>query len=140
MSMLNSLEVRVPYLDHRIVEFGVNLPRRFKNDGTLGKIILRKLGMRLLPEGHIERPKVGFAIPRDQWMREEMKDLVLDCLQSSEVARDGWLVQSEITRIVDLHMRGRQLGTAVWTLLVLELWYRSLSRVRKSTSQITESV
>lgn len=126
MSMLHSLEVRVPFLDHRIVEFGISLPSSFKNDGIMGKLILRQLGKSLLPPGHLERPKVGFAIPRDQWMRVGMQGLVMESLNSSQVAKDGWLNQEMIARIVDHHMKGQSLGTAVWTLLVLELWYRSL--------------
>ncbi len=127
MSMLNSLEVRVPFLDHRIVEFGLSLSSGLKNDGQRGKLILRELGKTLLPAGHLERPKVGFAIPIDEWMRSGLRELVQDNLRPSRVAEDGWLNQRIVDKIIDLQRRGRPWGPVVWTLLVLELWYRSVS-------------
>ena len=123
-SMLHSLEVRVPLLDHRIVEFGLNLPAGLKNDGIQGKLVLRELGRKLLPEGHLDKPKTGFAIPRDRWLREDLRELMSDTLRGSRLVRDGWLDQAALHSLIEHHLRGKPAGSALWLLLMAELWYR----------------
>jgi asparagine synthase (glutamine-hydrolysing) len=123
-SMLHSLEARVPLLDHRVVEFGLNLPAELKNDGVHGKLVLRELGRRLLPAGHLAKPKTGFAIPVDRWFREDLKDLMLDTLHDSRLAQDGWLNQSSLDSMVGHHFSGKPAGSALWLLMMAELWYR----------------
>ena len=126
--MLNSLEVRVPILDHRIVEFGLNLPVELKHDGTQGKLVLRELGRKLLPEGHLDKPKTGISIPRERWLREELRELVEDSLLHSRLAQDGWLRQSALDTLVGSHMRGRSEAGSLWLLMMAELWYRDAAR------------
>jgi asparagine synthase (glutamine-hydrolysing) len=123
-SMLNSLEVRVPLLDHRIASLGLNLPADLKNDGRQGKLVLRELARRHLPEAHLSKPKTGFSIPVADWLRGELRDLVRDCLTNCRLAKDGWLNQSAVDRIVAEHMRGRSTASAIWMLMIAELWYR----------------
>lgn len=127
-SMLNSLEVRVPILDHRVVEFGLNLPVLLKHDGVHGKLLLRELARGLLPKGHLEKPKTGFSIPRDRWLRGELRELVNDTLLSSQLALDGWLAQAPLTGLVRSHMAGRSVANALWVLMMAELWYREAQR------------
>jgi asparagine synthase (glutamine-hydrolysing) len=123
-SMLHSLEARVPLLDHRIVEFGLNLPAGLKNDGIHGKLVLRELGRKLLPEGHLDKAKTGFAIPRARWLREDLRELMKQTLHGSRLARDGWLNQASLDSLVAHHLRGKSVASALWLLMMAELWYR----------------
>jgi asparagine synthase (glutamine-hydrolysing) len=123
-SMLNSLELRVPFLDHRLVALGLNLPDDAKNDGERGKLVLRELARRHLPETHLAKPKTGFSMPVAGWLRGELRELVRDCLEHCNLARDGWLNQHAVDRIVSEHMSGRSVASAVWLLMIAELWYR----------------
>jgi asparagine synthase (glutamine-hydrolysing) len=123
-SMLHSLEARVPLLDHRIVEFGLNLPAGLKNDGIHGKLVLRELGRKLLPEGHLDKAKTGFAIPRARWLREDLRELMKETLHGSRLARDGWLNQASLDSLVAHHLRGKSVASALWLLMMAELWYR----------------
>jgi len=129
-SMLNSLEVRVPLLDHRIVEFGLNLATSLKNDGANGKLVLRELGRKVLPEGHLKKPKTGFSVPIDRWLREELDDLVQDSLEHSHLAEEGWLKQTSLHQIMDSHRQGRSMASALWFLMMAELWYRDARTYR----------
>ncbi len=123
-SMMNSLEVRVPFLDHRLVEFGLSLPHHLKNDGHMGKKLLRQLAAEWLPPTHHQRPKTGFGIPRDRWLRTVLREPMMDNLGKSRAAEDGWLDQSYLDRLIVRHLAGRSYGPALWSLLIFEIWYR----------------
>ncbi len=134
-SMMNSLEMRVPLLDHRVVEFGLNLPVNLKNDGVHGKLVLRELARRHLPADHLTKPKTGFAIPHEQWLRGPLKGMLQDSLHRSRLAQEGWLDQSYVKRLLDQHMSGVSRGSILWTVLMLELWFRNRVPARPSVGQ-----
>ncbi len=79
-TMANSLEARSPFLDHHVMEFCARLPRRFKQRGLSKKYLLKRIGEKLLPAGHVHRPKRGFAVPVGAWMRGELRDEVREQL------------------------------------------------------------
>jgi asparagine synthase (glutamine-hydrolysing) len=133
MSMQHSLEVRGPLLDYRIVELGLNLPAALKNDGVHGKLLLRELGRQLLPPGHLDRPKTGFGIPTEQWLRGPLRELLRDTLEASTAAEAGWLDGAYTRRLLKLHMGGRDYSPLLWSLMMFELWHRS-AQVRAATS------
>jgi asparagine synthase (glutamine-hydrolysing) len=89
MSMAHSLEVRPPFLDHRIVEFAARLPENFKIRGSKLKYILRELMRDRLPTSVLSRKKEGFDIPAHDWLRTTLRPLLLDVLNQHEVNESG---------------------------------------------------
>jgi asparagine synthase (glutamine-hydrolysing) len=125
MSMAHSLEVRPPFLDHRIVEFAARLPENFKVRGKTRKFVLGELMRDALPAPLLGRRKEGFDIPAHQWLRTILKPLIMDVLSRRNVEESGLFRWREIDRLVRDHMERRaNLGYHLWGLLVLFLWMR----------------
>lgn len=122
-SMASSLEVRVPLLDHRVLEFTALLPDHLKyRDGT-GKYLLKKLLARYLPPALFERPKMGFGVPIDQWFRKELKGLLTDYLSPERLKKEGVLDYSLVEKKVKEHLSGRANHQyRLWSLLMWEMW------------------
>ena len=125
MSMAHSLEVRPPFLDHRVIEFANSLPEDFKiRNGSL-KWILRELMRDKLPEEILTRPKEGFDIPAHQWFRGILKPLLLDTLSDGAVRESGLFDGGVLKKTIDRHMRRQaNLGYHLWGLLTLFLWMK----------------
>jgi asparagine synthase (glutamine-hydrolysing) len=125
MSMACSLEVRSPLLDHRVVEFAHRLPRPMKVGLGYTKRILRQLARRYLPEDILRRPKHGFAVPLDAWLRGPLRPWLQEQVLAAD-SRVAGLVQPRVLReMVERHAAGRRdLSQQLWALLVLELWLR----------------
>ena len=121
-SMANSLEVRSPFLDYRLVEFGLSLPSRYKVSPNQNKIILRRILSQYLPSEFVNRPKKGFGIPRSAWLRNELRDLVESTLLNNDAFVNQHLVKNDVQKIVFSHFNGRDYGATLWALLMLELW------------------
>ena len=125
MSMAHSLEVRPPFLDHRIVEFAAGLPEHLKIRGSELKFLLRRLMKNKLPQAVLTRKKEGFDIPAHDWLRSVLRPLLLDTLSRQSVEQSGlfhWLeVQSLIRKHLDRHAN---LGYHLWGLLTLFLWMK----------------
>ena len=121
VSMAVSLEVRAPLLDHRVVEFSWRLPRSLKVRGVLGKWILRQLLYRRVPRHIIDRPKMGFSVPIDQWLRGPLRAWAEDLLFCD---RDGgWLDREAVRRAwQDLHHGRPRAATGVWAAVMLQAW------------------
>jgi asparagine synthase (glutamine-hydrolysing) len=125
MSMAHSLEVRPPFLDHRIVEFAARLPQHHKIRGTQLKFVLRELMKSKLPRAIISRPKEGFDIPAHQWLRTVLRPLLLDTLNELAVRESGVFQWPAIEEILHAHLgRRANLGYHLWGLLVLFLWMK----------------
>jgi asparagine synthase (glutamine-hydrolysing) len=124
-SMANSLELRSPMLDMSVVEWGIALPRKYKIKGLEGKHILKDVARSLVPKELIDRPKMGFAIPRAEWLRTGMHDLVHDLLTDSKAKQRGWFNPEEVSRTIESHMSGEDLDNLIWPMLMLELWARA---------------
>jgi len=126
MSMLNSLEVRVPMLDHKFVEWVTGLPPEWKLRGTTQKYILRKLAERLgVPSEALNRPKQGFSLPLVHWMRNELKDVLMILLEPRTLQR-GYFEASGIRKLMNDHLSGgRVLTGRIWRMLMFELWHRN---------------
>lgn len=124
-TMANSLELRSPFLDVNVVEWGVSLPRKFKIKGFETKHILKDVARSLVPAELIDRPKMGFGIPRAEWLRTEMKDLVIDMLTDTTATQRGWFNSNEVKKVIDIHMAGADQDNILWPILMLELWVRT---------------
>ena len=126
-SMLNSLEVRVPLLDHKIVEFANSLPLQYKIGGGEQKRILRDVARALLPAQLIDRPKQGFGLPLQRWFQDaENKRVLTDVLLTSDSESKQFLDADYISALLRTHRRGgRDFGARIWALYWLELWLRN---------------
>ena len=124
-TMANSLELRSPMLDVNVIEWGISLPRRYKIKGFETKHILKDVARSLVPANLIDRPKMGFGIPRAEWLRTGMKELMIDTLTDTTATQRGWLNPVEVRRVLDLHMAGHDKDNIIWPILMLELWART---------------
>jgi asparagine synthase (glutamine-hydrolysing) len=124
-SMANSLEVRSPILDHKLMELVSTMPSGIKLRGQTGKYIFKKALEPFLPKEILYRPKMGFAIPIEGWFRRELKDFVGDVILS--VGDDGILERREINRLWNEHQKGwRNRSTELWAILMFRLWQRKI--------------
>lgn len=125
MSMAHSVEVRPPFLDHRIVEFAASLPAEMKIRGTKQKVVLRELMRDKLPESILKRKKTGFDIPAHEWLRGPLRGLLEEALQFG-VAECGGIFRKEgVETLKKRHMqREINAGYHLWGLLILFLWMK----------------
>jgi len=125
MSMAHSVEVRPPFLDHRIVEFAAKLPASFKIRGTQQKFILKDLMKDKLPREILKRKKIGFDIPAHEWLRGPLRSLLIDALHYG-AAECGEIFRTDvIDTYLRLHLeRKANVGYHLWGLLVLFLWMK----------------
>lgn len=122
-SMAVSLEVRVPIIDHRVVEFAWTLPRKFKVRDGMSKWILRQVLYRRVPKELIERPKMGFAVPIDQWFRGPLKAWAGDLLSPDSIKRYGIVNPAPVERIWAEHLSGnRNWAALLWNVIMLQSW------------------
>ncbi len=125
MSMAHSLEVRVPWLDHKLVEFIYTIPPKVKLRGGQTKYLLQEVARDLLPPGTIQRPKAGFEFPIGHWLRHQLRHIV-EAVLSPESVRARGLFRAEAVQEIYLDfVIGRQASwVPVWMFFVLELWMR----------------
>ena len=125
MSMAHSLEVRPPFLDHRIVEFAASLPPSLKMQGSRQKIVLKQLMKSRLPEMILRRKKVGFDIPAHEWLRGPLRELLLDTMQEGLAECKPLFRPGSIQELVRLHLGRRiNVGYHLWGLMLLFLWMK----------------
>jgi asparagine synthase (glutamine-hydrolysing) len=124
-SMAHSLEVRPPYLDHRIIEFAASLPNELKIDGRKQKVILKSLMKRKLPRSVLQRPKNGLDIPTHDWFRGALRPMLLDVLSPDAVEETKVFRRDAIERLISDHLESRaNFGYHLWGLLILFLWMK----------------
>ena len=125
MSMAHSLEVRPPFLDHRLVEFAATLPENFKIRGQTLKFILRDLMRGKLPRAVLTRRKEGFDIPAHHWMRTTLRPLLEEAVNERTVSDSGIFRWDAIEQVMQSHFTRRaNLGYHLWGLLILFLWMK----------------
>jgi asparagine synthase (glutamine-hydrolysing) len=126
MSMLNSLETRAPFLDHRVVELGLGLPMEMKLQDGVGKKILRDLTRKLLPPEVSLRPKRGFAIPLARWFREDLREYARDMVFSGTMRDSGFLDLTYADQLFKIHEKGmRDVSRALWLMLAFSVWVKA---------------
>ncbi|MCM8795281.1 MAG: asparagine synthase (glutamine-hydrolyzing) [Candidatus Omnitrophica bacterium] len=125
MSMLNSLEARVPLLDEEVIEFMATLPSRWKVRFGIKKYLLKKTMRKILPFSILHRRKAGFSIPLARWLKEELKEIVFDNLFSEAIKGCGLFDMGTIKEIISIHnKKEKDLSRQIWGLLVFSLWYK----------------
>jgi asparagine synthase (glutamine-hydrolysing) len=127
MSMLTSLEVRVPILDHVFLEWATSLTPEWKMRGGKQKYMLKKLAHRVgVPREVLDRPKQGFALPLVHWTRHDLKDMIMSVLLEPRTLQRGYFKPEAVRQLLDEHFRERRNHSGrIWRLLAFELWHRN---------------
>jgi asparagine synthase (glutamine-hydrolysing) len=129
MSMANSLEARVPFLDHRVVEFATALPARLKLRGLTKKYILKRAMSRDLPANVLKGKKRGFNVPIPAWLAHELCDLVHDVLAPARLKDVGLFCPEAVTAMIrDHELKRMDYSRNIWCLLVFMLWHEEYAR------------
>lgn len=132
-SMANSLEVRGPFLDYRVVELALSLPGSFKIKGARRKYILKKAFQHLLPPAILNRKKEGFSIPLKNWLKEEWRDVLGDTLTKESLARSGYFQWNAVERMIREHQTGtHNHAHRLWALMVFCLWHDKFVQKKRS--------
>jgi asparagine synthase (glutamine-hydrolysing) len=124
MTMAHSLELRVPFLDHKLVEFAARLPSDLKIRGTMTKYLLKRRMEPFLPQSIVHRRKRGFSIPTKEWFRNSLSEFVHDSLMSSSSPCAKFFSKAEIAHTLKAH-RNRDCSLQIYALLVFNEWYRA---------------
>ncbi len=122
-AMANSLETRVPMLDHRVVELAWRLPLSMKIRDGRGKWVLREVLYRHVPRELIERPKKGFSIPLGEWLRGPLREWAEALLDESRMRKEGFFNTDPVRRAWQQHLEGRvDYSTRLWGVLMFQAW------------------
>jgi asparagine synthase (glutamine-hydrolysing) len=122
-SMGASLESRVPFLDHRIVEFAWKLPMSMKINNDQSKWILRQMLYKYVPKNLIERPKMGFGVPIDNWLRGPLREWAEGLLDENRLKKEGYFHPKPIRAMWDAHQSGhRNMQYGLWNILMFQAW------------------
>ncbi|MBX3164164.1 MAG: asparagine synthase (glutamine-hydrolyzing) [Bacteroidetes bacterium] len=123
-SMSQSLEAREPFLDHHIIEWAAQLPDDFKYHKGIKKYILKEIVHAHIPKKLMDRPKMGFAIPIEQWLMNDLKDLVLHYLSDEKIASQNIFNPNAVSKLKSDFFSGKkELAAKIWYLLMFEMWY-----------------
>jgi asparagine synthase (glutamine-hydrolysing) len=123
MTMATSLELRVPFLDHKVLEFAASLPPHFKLRGREGKRVLKHAFRDRVPAAILERKKAGFPVPYGRWLTTSLREFVHDTVLSSRATSRGYFRRDAVAAVLagpDSDTRARE----IFSLLVLELWHQ----------------
>ena len=124
MSMAASIESRVPFLDHKLVEFSAKMPREMKLRGGTTKWILREAMKGILPDAILERPKMGFPVPVGKWFRGEFKHIVDEYVVGKRALERGIFDADFVRKLVAKHNAGENHDERIWSLVNFEIWQR----------------
>jgi asparagine synthase (glutamine-hydrolysing) len=120
--MANSLETRIPFLDHNVVEFAWSLPFDYKINRGVGKWSLRSIIYKYVSKEMIERPKAGFAVPIDQWIRRPLKDWAESYLNASKLAKQGFLNVDIVRSLWQENILRKNNQQVLWNILMFQVW------------------
>ena len=124
MSMHHSLEVRVPFIDHKFLEFCATIPVDIRMKGFEKKYLLKKAVRPLLPKGVIDHRKQGFIGPMTQWLKYDLKPYVSETLTKKNLEKHGLFDFGTVSRVLDEHFCGREIhDTLIWSLLIFQKWF-----------------
>ena len=123
MTMAASIELRVPFLDHKIVEFACSLPSSYKIHKGETKFILKKIMEKYLPKEIIYRKKMGFTVPTQQWFAGDLLEAAKDIVFSKKIMDTGWFQKKYLVKMFERHRKGNEdYSRRIFSLLVLYYW------------------
>lgn len=125
MTMANSIELRVPLLDHKLLEFAASLPENFKVRGFTTKYLAKRALAHRVPQEILDRPKAGFPVPYESWMRVELRDWVRDLLLSNQALSRGYFSKVCLEQLLEDDLRYKGYSKEILSLVALETWHRS---------------
>ena len=125
MTMANSLELRVPLLDHRVLEFAASLPAGMKINGCNTKYLAKKALAKRVPRSIVARKKAGFPVPYESWLRTSMRNWVNDILDDRRTRMRGYFNPERVREFMDRHETEPGLSKQIFSLVTLELWHRA---------------
>ena len=129
MSMAASVELRPPFLDHRLVELAFRLPSEVKIRDNTTKWVVKQVARRYLPDDIVDRRKVGFRVPMDRWLRSCLLEMAWDLLGSSDSLVANLMDRAAVRSLLTRHRNGTTNEEArIWPLLSLEVWHRACFR------------
>lgn len=122
-TMKYGLEARVPLLDHRIIEWSINLNENLKTKNQSSKYLLKKLLFQFIPESYFDRPKWGFSIPLDKWLKNELKYLIDHYLSNEKLSDSEILNKTEVNKITQAYLNGKTyLYNRVWAMIMFQMF------------------
>jgi asparagine synthase (glutamine-hydrolysing) len=125
MTMANSIELRVPFLDHKVLEFAASLPSKFKLHRFTTKHIAKQALSSLVPHEILARKKAGFPVPYEAWMRTSLRSWLHDILLDRTSMNRGYFKSATILRLLQAHEHSGLYSKELFSLAVLELWHRT---------------
>ena len=134
MTMANSLELRVPFLDHKLLEFAASLPGKYKVRGFTTKYIAKRALANRIPREIRERKKVGFPVPYERWLGSDLKDWVTDVLLDSKSLSRGYFERHAIEQLLSDNVKFGKYSKEIFSLATLELWHRTFLSAAKAAS------
>jgi asparagine synthase (glutamine-hydrolysing) len=124
ITMSNSIEARVPFLDHRLVEYTFTLPTDVRMGGGTPKAVLKRAVRDWLPPNTLLRPKMGFTMPVKEWLRGPLASFARESIMESRFRQRGFLDYQAVDRVLAGHVSGHvNADSLVWSLLNVSLWY-----------------
>ncbi len=122
-SMYYSLETRMPFLNPNLIEFSKRIPKNLLLNNGKGKIILKDLLKKYIPKEYVDRPKMGFSVPIDNWLRGSLSTWAKDILDERKINKFGVLKSSKVKEMMQMHSKNkRNYGTQLWNIIVLQNW------------------
>ncbi|MDP2644065.1 MAG: asparagine synthase (glutamine-hydrolyzing) [Desulfobacterales bacterium] len=125
MSMHHSLEVRVPFLDHKLIELSATIPPEMKLKRLQKKYLLKKAAGNLLPRDVIRHRKQGFSVPMARWLQTDIKQYVMETLSENELNKHGLFNRKNIVKILDEHFTQKEIhDKLIWSLVIFQTWFK----------------
>ena len=124
MTMANSVELRVPLLDHKVLEFAAALPPSFKVHGFTTKYLAKKTLQKRIPKAILERRKAGFPVPYESWLRRDLKSWVSDVLFDKQSSERGYFDVKAVKQLLDRDQTHGGCSKEIFSLVALEMWHR----------------
>ena len=138
MMMSGGLEGRVPFSDHRLIEFGLSLPREVKYGSQGGKLLLRQWSVRHLPSEVLSRPKRGFYVPVAEWLQGDFLQQLEQRLMNSRPVKE-WFEPDAVEKLFGWHRRGKNCSREIWSLMQFAIWYQLMIEAPDSVPDFREN-
>ncbi|MDH5570145.1 MAG: asparagine synthase C-terminal domain-containing protein [Gammaproteobacteria bacterium] len=124
ISMQHSLEVRVPFIDHKVMEFCATIPPELRMKGFKKKYLLKKSMSNILPEEVINHRKQGFVGPTSNWIKNDLREYILNTLSENNIKKHGYINVKTVNKLLDEHFSGKQIhDKLIWAMVVFQKWY-----------------